>query len=80
MYDHTSQLQMKQVTHIINQSKLSVEQHGCDLGKNSDEDNSYVKMNHQSAAQSTSATQSSVGTHLNFSGTFSNCTINVCLK
>ena len=80
MYEHTSHLQMKQVTCVINQSKLSVEQHECDHGKNPGEDNTDVKMNDQSAAQSTSATQSSVGTHPNFSGTFSNCTINVCFK
>ena len=80
MYEHTSHLQMKQVTRVINQCKLSVEQHECDHGKNPGEDNTDVKMIDQSAAQSTSATQSSVGTHPNFSGTLSNCTINVCFK
>ena len=29
IYEHTSQLQMKQVTHVINQSKMSVE--WCDV-------------------------------------------------
>ena len=52
MYEHTSHLQMKQVTRVINQSKLSVEQHECDHGKNPGEDNTDVKMNDQSAAQS----------------------------
>ena len=39
-----------------------------------------TKMNNQFAAQSTSATQSSVGIHPNFSGTFSNYTINDFFK
>ena len=50
MYEHTSQLQMKQVTYVINQSKLSVEQHECDHDKNPGEDNPDVKKNDQSAA------------------------------
>ena len=52
MYEHISQLQMKQVTRVINHSKMSIKQHECDQGKNSDKDNYKpdVKMNDQYAA------------------------------
>ena len=80
VYEHTSEQQMKQVTRVINQSEMFVEQLEFNIGKNSGEDKPDVKMNDQSTAQSGSATQSSIGTHPNFSGTFSNCTINVCFK
>ena len=80
VYERTSERQMKQVTHVINQSEIPVEQLECDLGKNSCEDKRDVKIIDQSNAQSGSATQSSVGTHPNFSGTLSNCSINVCIK
>ena len=43
MYESTSQLQIQQVTRVTNQSILSVEQHECDHGKNSGEDNPDVK-------------------------------------
>ena len=68
---------MKPVTRVINQSKISVEQHEIDLGNNSGKDKPDIKMNNQSPA---SATQCSFHTHPKFSKTFSNCTINVCFK
>ena len=45
LYERTSQLQMKKVTCVINQLKLSVEQHECDHDKNLCGNNPGVKMN-----------------------------------
>lgn len=79
VYERTSEQQKKQVTHVINQSEI-IEQPKCNVGKKSDEDKPDVRMNDGSTAPSGSATPSSVGTHPNFSGTFSHCTINLTLK
>ena len=79
VYERTSEQQMKQVTRVINQSEV-VEQPECNLGKNSGEDKPDVRMNDGCTAQSGSAIHSSIGTHPNFSGTFSHCTINLTLK
>ena len=69
VYEHPSEQQMKQVTSVINQSEMVVDQN---LRK------ADIKINDHSSAQIGSAKQS--GVHPDFSGTFSNCTINVCFK
>ena len=69
VYEHPSEQQMKQVTSVINQSEMVVDQN---LSK------ADVKIHDNSTAQVGSAKQS--GVHPDFSGTFSNCTINVSFK
>ena len=61
MYEQPLEQQMKQVTSVINQSEMVVDQN---LGK------ADIKINDHSSAQIESAKQS--GVHPDFSGTFSN--------
>ena len=69
VYEHPSEKQMKQVTSVINQSEMVVDQNLRIVD---------VKIHDNSTAQVGSAKQS--GVHPDFSGTFSNCTINVSFK